>query len=212
MAPNLLEGSAQIHNLTRGGGRTPSTPRSQEAQVPVFQGATGSTAGSSTAWLSAPASFHIQTRLVDGRPSIIVDPGSVGNLCGDKWAREVALAAHRTGHKPSYEKRSSPLKVSGVGNGSQDCPYDCTFPVVLKPTEGSQATIGTLTAPVMNSSELPGLLGLNALKKNRAVLDFTTLRLHFAGPGDVDMLKALPPGSDSYQLELAPIGAYCSAL
>jgi hypothetical protein len=43
--------------------------------------------------LEAPSLFHIQTRLADGRPSIIIDPGSVGNLCGDKWAREVAKTA-----------------------------------------------------------------------------------------------------------------------
>ena len=30
------------------------------------------------------AAYPIQTKLKDGRPSIIIDPGSVGNLCGDK--------------------------------------------------------------------------------------------------------------------------------
>ena len=33
---------------------------------------------------------HFQTRLADGRQALIVDAGSVGNLCGDAWAREVA--------------------------------------------------------------------------------------------------------------------------
>ena len=58
--------------------------------------------------------YHIRTQLPDGRPSLIIDPGSVGNLCGDRWAKTVAQAAARNGKSPSYEKRSRPLNVSGV--------------------------------------------------------------------------------------------------
>ena len=64
---------------------------------------------------------HAQTRLADGRHSVIVDPGSVGNLCGDKWAKDIATAAVRAGEKPEHKKRARPLDVSGVGNGSQAC-------------------------------------------------------------------------------------------
>ena len=39
---------------------------------------------------------HFQTRLADGGPALIVDPGSVGNLCGDAWARDVATYAVTT--------------------------------------------------------------------------------------------------------------------
>ena len=35
-------------------------------------------------------------------------------------------------------------------------------------------------------SVLPGLLGLNSLRKNRAVLDFNTLTLYMCGPGPYD--------------------------
>ena len=31
--------------------------------------------------------YHIRTQLADGRPALIIDPGSVGNLCGDRWAK-----------------------------------------------------------------------------------------------------------------------------
>ena len=67
--------------------------------------------------------YHIRTQLPDGRPSVIIDPGSVGNLCGDRWAKTVAQAAARSGKKPSYEKRSKPLNVSGVGHDSQSAPF-----------------------------------------------------------------------------------------
>ena len=44
------------------------------------------------------------------------------------------------------------------------------------------------------------------LRKNRAILDFTTLKLYFAGPGDYNLESAMPPGTDTYQCELAPSG------
>jgi len=43
--------------------------------------------------LSDARVYHSQTRLADGRPSLLIDPGSVGNLCGENWARSVAAAA-----------------------------------------------------------------------------------------------------------------------
>ena len=66
--------------------------------------------------------------------------------------------------------------------------------------------IGKLVTPTVSKSDLPGLLGLSALTKNRGILDFKTMELHFCGPGDYDLLKALPPGTDTFQLELAPSG------
>ena len=30
--------------------------------------------------------YHINTRPADGSVALLLDPGSVGNLCGDKWA------------------------------------------------------------------------------------------------------------------------------
>ena len=189
---NLLESSASFYNVEAPEVPTPPTPRSTDIEDRTY------------ALISGPPSFHIQTRLADGRPSIIVDPGSVGNLCGDKWAKEVATIAARNGHKPSYEKRPRPLNVSGVGNGSNSCHYDCKLPVALQQADQGELSVGHLTVPAVHNSDIPGLPGLTALRKNRAILDFNTLRLHFCGPGDCDMSKALPPGTDTFQLEVAP--------
>jgi len=126
-------------------------------------------------------------------------------LCGDAWAKSVAEAAHRHGHNPQYTKRSRPLRVQGVGNGAQSCNYDCTLPIALKQKDKSVA-MGKLIIPTVSGSDLPGLLGLSALRKNRGILDLNTMDLHFCGPGDYDLLKALPPGTDTFQLELAPSG------
>ena len=106
-----------------------------------------------------------------------MDPGSVGNLCGDKWAKEVAITASRHGHRPSYTKRPRPLQVSGVGNGSQQCNYDCQLPVSLRQAGSDRTSLGELTIPAVQNSELPGLLGHTALRTNRAVWDFVPVPL-----------------------------------
>ena len=97
-------------------------------------------------------------------------------------------------------------RVCGVGNGSQSCHYDCTLPVAIQPENSNETNIGDLRVPAVANSGLPGLLGLTALKKNRAILDFTTLKLYFCGPNDYELEKGLPEGTDVYQLETAPSG------
>ncbi len=71
--------------------------------------------------------------------------------------------------------------------------YDCKLPVALRQANGQQGTVGHLTTPTVSNSDLPGLLGLAALRKNRSVLDFSTLKLYFCGPGDFDVQIGLPP-------------------
>ena len=142
---------------------------------------------------------------LDGRLGMIVDPGSVWDLAGSEWARSVAAKASSFGLQPSYGKRDSPLNISGVGNGSQQCTFDCHLPVALRTVQGTRRT-GVMYTPTVVRSALPGLLGLNAFKKNRAVLDVNTSKLYFLGPGDYDLDKATPPGTDIIQCETAPSG------
>ena len=71
----------------------------------------------------------------------------------------------------------------------------------MRPSVGS-----VYRAPAVQNSDLPGLLGLASLRDLRVILDLNKLTLHFCGPGDYDLEKSLPPGTDSYPLELAPSG------
>ena len=96
--------------------------------------------------------------------------------------------------------------MSGVGQGSQSCQYDCKLPVALHKLDGQAVSIGEITTPTVSNSELPGPLGLTALRKNRAVLDFEKMQLFFLGPGDYNLPQALPPGTDGFGLEVAPSG------
>ena len=117
----------------------------------------------------------------------------MGNLCGDRWAKSVAIAAAKAGHKPSFKERDRPLNVKGVGKGAQQCKYDCTLPIALRNLAGESVTLGTLITPSIGSSEIPGLLGLASIRKNRGILDCNTMQMHFCGPGDYDLQKHYPP-------------------
>jgi len=84
--------------------------------------------------------------------------------------------------------------------------YDCRLLVALRRLGNSSVIVGHLTTPTVSYSDLPLLLDLTALRKNRAILDFNTFQLHFCGPGDYNLVAGLPPGTDSFQCELAPSG------
>ena len=135
----------------------------------VSSGSQSAEAVESTFYTDSALGYHIRTQLADGRPSLIIDPGSAGNLCGDWWAKTVAQAAARSGKRPSYEKRSKPLNVSGGGHGSQAVPYDCTLLFSLKQVDGQTVAAGTVKMPAVANSDLPGLLGLTAFRKNKAI-------------------------------------------
>ena len=147
--------------------------------------------------------YHSETRLPDGRPSLLIDPGSAANLCGDKWAQECAKMAIQHGLTPSQNKRTRPLSVMGVGNGNQTCTHDCTLPIAM--SRGNDTTVtGSFATPIAAESELPGLLGFKTMRDDRAVLDMVNLQLHICGPADINL--TLPPGTKSFQLEISPSG------
>ena len=149
--------------------------------------------------------YHSETRLPDGRPRLLIDPGSAANLCGDKWAQQCAKMAIQHGLTPSQNKRTRPLSVMGVSNGNPTCTHDCTLRIAF--FRGNDTTVtGSFTTPVVSESELPGLLGLKTMRNNRAVLDMVDLQLHVCGPADINL--TLPPGTKSFQLEISPSGHF----
>ena len=76
----------------------------------------------------------------------------------------------------------------------------------LKHEDSQSVSSGTVTTPAVANSDLPGLLGLTSLRKNKAIIDFSTMKMYFTGPGNYDLNKSLPPGTDCFQCELAPSG------
>ena len=149
--------------------------------------------------------YHGTAKLRDGRPALLIDPGSVENICGDAWAKNIAIEAKHSGRHPEYVKRMQGMTVNGVGQGSQQCQYDVSLPLGLKSSFG-ESTEATMTSATVSKSEIPGLLGLRALERSRVVLDLRTGELHMCGPGDKDLREALPEGTVTYQLEKSVSG------
>ena len=154
--------------------------------------------GASTAYLNTPA-------LPDGSQALLVDPGSYGNIAGGNWVKRTATLAIQGGAsaKPVQTKRKTPLNVSGVGTGSQVCNYDVTLPIALRNDRGETLS-ATFSSATLDDGDLPALLGLKTLVEQRALLDLSTMKLHFCGPGDATI--NLPPGSQSFQLSQSTSG------
>ena len=60
--------------------------------------------------------------------------------------------------------------------------------------------------PTVPNSALPALLGLTAATERRVLIDTITQKVYMLGPGDYDIMKALPPGSTCFQCEKAASG------
>ena len=157
------------------------------------------TSGSVASGVQGP-SYHTSVQLASGRVGLLIDPGSYGNLVGEEW---LADAVTRMGRDPMLESRAQPLQVGGVGRGAQMCSRNCRLPIAITRDDGSTAS-GTFSSPVVSSSGCPALLGLRSLQENRAILDMSRNVLHFAAPGEITI--KLPPGSETYQLEVARSG------
>ena len=147
----------------------------------------------------------ISTRLSDGRPGLLIDIGSIGNLAGDKWARTVSIACGEHGMRGEVMPRSKALTIHGVGTNPDKAHNDVKLPIGLQDIEGDIAK-GNVTMPVIERSDIPGLLGLASLRERRTIIDLNNNRLYFAGPGGYDLEKAMPPGTDVYQCESSPSG------
>ena len=78
--------------------------------------------GSNDPSSSAAVAYHSRVRLSDGRPGLLVDPGSFGNLVGEQWLAEAAAAVRQ---EPTMQRRAQPLQVGGVGKGLQVCLDNC---------------------------------------------------------------------------------------
>ena len=151
-----------------------------------------------------PCSYHAGTSLGPGRFGLLVDPGSWGNLQGDRFAKSAASISMQHGKKPTQHKRAKPLNVGGVGHGVQSCEWDCTLPISMRRSDGSYCE-ATFTAPTIKDSDCPALWGLQSLMEQRAILDCAGKKLHLLGPvGELEL--TLPPGSETFQLEQSPSG------
>ena len=63
--------------------------------------------------------YHgLMTNLPDGRQGLLVDPGAWSNFAGETWILKMARKAVDVGLKVSETRMAQPLKLAGVGAGS----------------------------------------------------------------------------------------------
>ena len=145
------------------------------------------------------------TELASGKPGLLVDIGSIGNLTGDVWARTVSKACGRLGWKPTVTERTRPLRVHGVGTQPSEARHDITLPIGIQKDDG-ESLLGNVKMPVVPESGIPGLLGITSLRIKRALIDLNDNKMYFVGPGDYNLAAALPPGTECFQCETSPSG------
>ena len=106
---------------------------------------------------AGPTIYHVETRLPNGKPALLLDIASLGNLAGDEWVRQQAAMAIRAGLRPEQRRRERPLTVRGVGQGGGKCLKICILPVSLMNAAGQRVT-GTFDTPTWPHSQFPALL------------------------------------------------------
>ena len=102
---------------------------------------------------------------------MIVDIGAWTNLMGANLARQLAQRAIDCGYKPRQTRIERPLSIQGVGSGSQQCRWEMNCPIAVP--HGDRALLHSITAPIVEGTgeNLPGLLGLRSLERERAIVD-----------------------------------------
>ena len=147
-------------------------------------------------------SYHLRTRLSEGRVGLLVDPGAHDNLIGQRTADAMATQLQTD---PQIRQLTRGLSVEGVGRMSQDTSKATRISIGMKTSEG-EILGGSYTAPVIADSDLPPLLGNKALRRSRALLDCATGKLVLPGPGGVALTPS--PGTKVFDLELSDSGHF----
>lgn len=149
-------------------------------------------------WFESMSLFHAQVRC-KGFESLLIDVGAWGNLVGALWVKRVRTKAALFGHGTKFQKLERVLSVEGVGQNANSTQEEATVPICLP-----DGNVCSYTAPMLEDSELPALLGLKSLSEKRCIIDTFNRRLIFVGEGGYRL--TLSPGSRTYPLHSAQTG------
>ena len=132
---------------------------------------------------------------------LLPDTGAHDNLCGEHWARRLADRCKRAGVR-NLQYKLQARAVQGVG-GQQTATAEVDLATATLDVEGRMHT-NTYRAPCLDNSNVPGLLGIKALKHEDALIRCSTGEMWFLGQGGVDM--KVSPGTRHFQMREAPGG------
>jgi hypothetical protein len=137
----------------------------------------------------------------------LIDPGAWSNLAGEGWVMTMAEKALKSGNVIGKGKLPKPMKVAGVGNGTNKAEWEVRMPIALTDFEGN-VTLNEYHVPVVGEEgrELPALLGLQSMSRLSAVLEMNPGNEHLTLPGPGGYSINWSPGSIRYKLEQAPSG------
>ena len=144
--------------------------------------------------------YHLRTRLPGDEVGLLVDPGAHDNLVGSRTMEKMIQSAQASGYDVLTRPLTTPMRVEGVGTGSQAAANSSQVQI------GINGDLGTYTAPVIPDSDLPPLLGLRTLRSQRAILDMSGPEAELILPGPGGFKLQLSPGSVRLPLKAAPSG------
>ena len=144
-----------------------------------------------------------------GQLFLIIDTGAFTSIIGSLLARALASKAKDAGMKVEQVLFEKPMKIGGVGSGTQECRYALKTTLAVNHIGSDESHPHTWSAPIVegDGSHLPGLLGMDSLEKNRGIVDVGGGRLIYPGPGEVQII--LPPGSIEMPIVKSPSGHPC---
>jgi hypothetical protein len=143
--------------------------------------------------------YHSKVR-IKGMEALVLDIGAFHNLSGSEWMARQAAEARAAGAGSLVKTAlQNAIEVEGVGNGSQSVTHSESVPICLE--DGSTGDYEAATLP---NSQVPGLLGLNSLRRKRGLIDTFNNKLYTIGPGGYTL--KVSPGSKVHELHDAPSG------
>ena len=134
---------------------------------------------------------------------LMPDTGAHDGLCGDQWARRQAVKCSEHQKKVNQQALMEPRYVAGVGNGSQQANYEVELTTGMVDTDGVYHE-EVFKAPCLENSGVPGLMGIQSLERNDALIRCKTGEIWFLGPGGAKIEAS--PGSKHFQMLKAKSG------
>ena len=134
---------------------------------------------------------------------ILPDTGAHDDLCGEQWARRLAVECKKARRKAIDVPLQEARTVQGVGNGVQRCTHEVQMTMGMRDVDGNHIE-GEYRAPCINGSNVPGLMGIKTLKAQDALIRCRTGEMWWLGQGGVDI--RVSPGTKHFQMKESPGG------
>ena len=129
---------------------------------------------------------------------ILSDTGAHDGLCSHLFARQQAAHATTVGRRMTQTGIDKPRTVAGMGHGQPVARFEVCLPASIMDIHG-QVFEEEYRAPCAENSGIPGLMVIQSLECNNALIRCRTGEIYFLGEGGADIQA--PLGSRHFQLK-----------